>query len=33
MQDADTLVGPGKKFKELKDWQNYYTKVYFGEQV
>lgn len=33
MQDVDLFVGPGKKFKELKDWQAYYTKVYHGEPV
>lgn len=33
MQDVEALVGPNKKFKEVKDWQAYYTKLYYGEPV
>lgn len=33
MQDVETFVGPNKKFKDVKDWQAYYAKVYNGEPV
>ena len=33
MQDQELFVGPGKMFKELKEWQTYYTKLYHGEPV
>lgn len=33
MEDVDNLVGPNKKFKKVEEWQSYYAKLYYGEQV
>lgn len=30
-EDADELVGPGKRYKTLADWQSAYAKIYFAE--
>lgn len=30
-EDADDLVGPGKRYKNLKDWRDQYAKIYFAE--
>jgi hypothetical protein len=30
-EDADDLVGAGKRFKTLKDWETQYAKIYFSE--
>lgn len=30
-EDAEDLVGPDKRFKNMKDWQDHYTKIYFAE--
>lgn len=31
MDDVDDLVGDGKRFKTVKEWQDRYVKIYFGE--
>lgn len=31
-EDADDLVGPGKRFSTMKDWENHYTNIYFSQQ-
>lgn len=30
--DADDLVGPGKRYATLKDWQAAYAKIYYAEE-
>jgi hypothetical protein len=30
-EDADAVVGPGKKFKDMKSWENEYARIYYGE--
>jgi hypothetical protein len=30
-EDADELVGPGKRYKNLSEWQSAYAKIYFAE--
>lgn len=32
LDDADDLVGNGKRFKNVKDWQDHYVSIYFSQQ-
>lgn len=31
-EDADDLVGPGKRFSTMKAWEDHYTNIYFSQQ-
>ncbi len=32
-EDMDTLVGPNKKFKTPKEWEDYYAKMYYSQET